>query len=448
MIKINHHFLALGLALLEAASANLYFPLKRNTVQGYNTNHPYSAYTPKRGHPSGRSNYGYHFMPNYSNNPSSSGNDYATPVNNAEQSNQYSPSTNPTEINEPSTNDSSKTAGQNTSPGKNDTSSPTSPSQPQVHDTPCDEADNEIEDSSSDLHQSPDQEDPCDETYDNNTSQPPGQTNTSPKTSDNKEDQNSPCDEEKEEAPYPPQTPGQETTPDVPQDGNESPTEDENQTPIGKYPTKPNNNSTSGDYEAQALLDAVNAERKKQNLTEYVMNNKLNAAAQKHSKYQSDSKTMSHTGEGGSDPSKRCQAEGYGQCGENVAMGQKSVAQVMESWMNSPGHKANILSSMYTEFGAARVGDVWTQNFGSSGGSYNPSSDGGDSGSGKEGGDYGSGTGEGDSGAGKEGGDYGLGTGEGDSGAGTGGYDSGSGARGAYSGARGNGYNPDSFGKN
>ncbi|KAJ9051188.1 hypothetical protein DSO57_1007029 [Entomophthora muscae] len=123
-------------------------------------------------------------------------------------------------------------------------------------------------------------------------------------------------------------------------------------------------NDSSGDYEAKALLDAVNAERKKQNLAAYTINEKLNKAAQKQSKFQSDKNICSHVGMGGTSPSQRCEAEGYSVCAENVALGQTSLAQVMKGWMESQGHKDNILNPDYKEFGAARAGKAWTQNFG------------------------------------------------------------------------------------
>ena len=41
----------------------------------------------------------------------------------------------------------------------------------------------------------------------------------------------------------------------------------------------------------------------------------------------------------------------YKSAGENIAAGQKTPEQVMESWMNSSGHRANILNKSYTELG-------------------------------------------------------------------------------------------------
>ena len=59
----------------------------------------------------------------------------------------------------------------------------------------------------------------------------------------------------------------------------------------------------------------------------------------------------------------------YAAMGENIAVGQQSPSQVMQSWMNSAGHRANILSSIYTEIGigvraGGQYGTYWVQVFG------------------------------------------------------------------------------------
>ncbi|OUD12521.1 hypothetical protein TPSD3_15635 [Thioflexithrix psekupsensis] len=62
---------------------------------------------------------------------------------------------------------------------------------------------------------------------------------------------------------------------------------------------------------------------------------------------------MSHTGSNGSKFSDRIEQTGYqySRAGENVAAGQTSPAEVMNSWMNSEGHRANILTPEFTELG-------------------------------------------------------------------------------------------------
>lgn len=51
--------------------------------------------------------------------------------------------------------------------------------------------------------------------------------------------------------------------------------------------------------------------------------------------------------------------------GENIAKGQDSAKEAFEDWMDSPGHRENILARKYTEIGVARVEDIWIQCFGS-----------------------------------------------------------------------------------
>lgn len=55
----------------------------------------------------------------------------------------------------------------------------------------------------------------------------------------------------------------------------------------------------------------------------------------------------------------------YKSAGENIAKGQTTPAAVMKAWMNSPGHKANILSSNFTQIGVGYEpnGNYWTQQF-------------------------------------------------------------------------------------
>jgi uncharacterized protein YkwD len=79
---------------------------------------------------------------------------------------------------------------------------------------------------------------------------------------------------------------------------------------------------------------------------------------------------MSHTGSDGSTADERVSRAGYRflGTGENVAAGHTKIAQVMKDWMNSDGHRGNILGD-FTEIGGARVRgddgvDYWTIEFG------------------------------------------------------------------------------------
>ena len=120
---------------------------------------------------------------------------------------------------------------------------------------------------------------------------------------------------------------------------------------------------------ASARLAAVNAEREATGAPPLTWNDHLEAAALGHTQDMADNNFLSHTGSDGSSMSQRIQDAGYDYhaCAENIAVGQTSIEQVMNAWMNSSGHRTNILNSSYEHLGAARVGNYWTQNFGAGG---------------------------------------------------------------------------------
>ncbi|MEW2428342.1 CAP domain-containing protein [Micromonospora sp. NPDC047644] len=129
-------------------------------------------------------------------------------------------------------------------------------------------------------------------------------------------------------------------------------------------------NGSSGTVSAQAreVVDLVNAERAKAGCQALSINTKLMTAAQRHSQDQADNKNMSHTGSDGSNAGTRLDRVGYTwrTYGENVAWNQQTPAAVMDAWMNSSGHKANILNCAFTEIGvgiANSNGPYWTQVF-------------------------------------------------------------------------------------
>lgn len=98
----------------------------------------------------------------------------------------------------------------------------------------------------------------------------------------------------------------------------------------------------------------------------------LESAAYAHSSDMANADFMDHTGSNGSSPGDRISATGYefSAWAENVAAGQQSIDEVMASWLSSPGHCKNIMSSSVTQLGAAavenadtRYGIYWTQVF-------------------------------------------------------------------------------------
>ncbi|WP_307869047.1 CAP domain-containing protein [Micromonospora sp. C95] len=128
--------------------------------------------------------------------------------------------------------------------------------------------------------------------------------------------------------------------------------------------------SSSGDVadEAAEVVALVNAERAKAGCGALSIDDKLMTAAQRHSQDQADHKNMSHTGSDGSDPGDRIDRVDYAwrTYGENVAWNQRTPAAVMDAWMNSDGHRDNILNCAFTEIGvgvASSNGPYWTQVF-------------------------------------------------------------------------------------
>lgn len=128
-------------------------------------------------------------------------------------------------------------------------------------------------------------------------------------------------------------------------------------------------------YQAK-MLAAVNAERAKNGLGPMCTNKKLQKAAQLHSEDMAAKNFMGHTGSNGSTFVSRITAQSFTWNGaaENVAAGQVDVAAVMNSWMNSAGHKANILGA-YKFFGTgygysttSMYKHYWTQDFGNGNG--------------------------------------------------------------------------------
>jgi len=101
-------------------------------------------------------------------------------------------------------------------------------------------------------------------------------------------------------------------------------------------------------------------------------NTLLEEAAQKHSEDSVKNGIFGHTGSDGSDLGTRITRVGYKfrAAGENVAGGQKTVEEVMNSWLKSPGHCKNIMNPAFKEAGFGKATDSspqksnhWTQVF-------------------------------------------------------------------------------------
>ncbi|MFF9125525.1 CAP domain-containing protein [Streptomyces sp. NPDC014889] len=132
-------------------------------------------------------------------------------------------------------------------------------------------------------------------------------------------------------------------------------------------PTASKDDSASSKATAR-VVELVNSERSKAGCSALTVNDKLTKAAQAHSDDMAAHKNMSHTGSDGSNPGDRITQAGYSwqTYGENVAYGYATPEQVMDGWMSSAGHKANILNCSFKEIGVglAQPGNYWTQEFG------------------------------------------------------------------------------------
>lgn len=120
------------------------------------------------------------------------------------------------------------------------------------------------------------------------------------------------------------------------------------------------------DDETCAVFRIVNQERIDAGLEPYAWNTELAISAQRHAQDMVDNNYFDHTSQDGRSFSDRANAAGYDAfpSGENIAQGQRDAAQVMDSWMNSSGHRANILSPNSNEIGVGLVDFTWVQVFG------------------------------------------------------------------------------------
>jgi uncharacterized protein YkwD len=98
-----------------------------------------------------------------------------------------------------------------------------------------------------------------------------------------------------------------------------------------------------------------------------VWNDLLEKAAFIHANDMYQHNFFNHTGQDGSNVSQRMERVGYQWMafGENIGMGYKDEKEVIEGWLKSPGHCKNIMNRKFKEMAVARVGNYWTQTFGS-----------------------------------------------------------------------------------
>lgn len=108
---------------------------------------------------------------------------------------------------------------------------------------------------------------------------------------------------------------------------------------------------------SEAVLAAVNSVRAKAGCPALAMNARLVAAAKGHADAMAEQNFFAHAGKDGSRFSGRINQQGYrfSAAAENIAAGQSSAAEVMQSWLDSAGHRRNILDCGFRDTGIAVV---------------------------------------------------------------------------------------------
>lgn len=124
--------------------------------------------------------------------------------------------------------------------------------------------------------------------------------------------------------------------------------------------------STVTQFELQ-VVELTNQERQKAGVAPLSIDTPLMNAAREKSQNMKDYNYFSHTSPNLGSPFDRLKALGisYRAAAENIAKGQSSPEEVVKSWMNSQGHRENILNEQFTHIGVGYVkeGHIWTQQF-------------------------------------------------------------------------------------
>ena len=128
----------------------------------------------------------------------------------------------------------------------------------------------------------------------------------------------------------------------------------------------PTVSSTATAYETE-VMRIVNQRRAEHGLKPLTQDWQLSRVARYKSQDMKDLGYFSHTSPTYGSPFQMMKSFGisYRTAGENIAKGYASPEAVVNAWMNSPGHRANILNSTYTHIGVGFVssGNYWTQMF-------------------------------------------------------------------------------------
>ncbi len=147
---------------------------------------------------------------------------------------------------------------------------------------------------------------------------------------------------------------------------NDTPSGDLGDTTPEEDADKPSGESEMNEYEKE-VIRLVNELRVQNGLLELVADEELSRVARIKSQDMKDNNYFSHTSPIYGSPFEMMKNFGisYKTAGENIAKGQMTPQAVVNGWMNSSGHRANILNASYNRIGVGYVadGNYWTQMF-------------------------------------------------------------------------------------
>ncbi|MGH3763197.1 CAP domain-containing protein [Actinophytocola sp.] len=150
-------------------------------------------------------------------------------------------------------------------------------------------------------------------------------------------------------------------------DDTDPPSSSESSEPTSSDTSAPTTSGPPQERIEDQVVDIANAERADAGCKPLLVDQKLAQAAQEHSSDMADRDYFDHTTPEGLTFAERIVNSGYPTPGaENIARGQQNAEQVMKSWMESDGHRANILNCDLTSIGVGldEDGMYWTQDFG------------------------------------------------------------------------------------
>ena len=196
--------------------------------------------------------------------------------------------------------------------------------------------------------------------------QKPESTPSTPSTTPQQKPESTPSTTPQQKPESTPSTPS--TTPQQkPESTPSTPSTNPEQKPESTPEQKPSTDFSS--YQQQ-VLDLVNAERTKRGISALTLDSNLSSVATKKSQDMVNKNYFDHTSPTYGSPFDMMKQFGisYRTAGENIAKGQKTPQEVVTAWMNSEGHRKNILNPNFTNLGVGIAKDskgttYWTQMF-------------------------------------------------------------------------------------